>query len=95
MVPREKMAALELTTPEAKVLDAARTGAHTRMPVYEGELDKIVGIVNTKNLFYLFSFGRGGAGGCTVPGPFLKPRRKRGQCLAAFPQSAQADGDHA
>jgi CBS domain containing-hemolysin-like protein len=25
------------------------------MPVYEGEFDNIVGIVNTKDLFYLFS----------------------------------------
>ncbi len=55
MVPRERMAALELTSPPDKVLEAVRQGAHTRMPVYEGTLDNIVGIVNTKNLFYLFS----------------------------------------
>lgn len=55
MVPREKMAALELSAPPDKVLEAVRQGAHTRMPVYEGSLDNIVGIVNTKDLFYLFS----------------------------------------
>jgi CBS domain containing-hemolysin-like protein len=55
MVPREKMAALDVNTPPDKVLDAVRQGAHTRMPVYEGTLDKIVGVVNTKDLFYLFS----------------------------------------
>ncbi len=55
MVPRERMMALELNTPPDKILEAARTGAHTRMPVYEGQLDNIVGIVNTKDLFYLFS----------------------------------------
>jgi putative hemolysin len=55
MVPREKMAALELNTPPEKVLEAVRQGAHTRIPVYEGQLDNIVGIVNTKDLFYLFS----------------------------------------
>jgi CBS domain containing-hemolysin-like protein len=55
MVPRDKMAALELTMPSEKVLEAVRQGAHTRMPVYSGELDNIVGIVNTKNLFFLFS----------------------------------------
>ena len=49
------MAALELSTPPDKVLEAVRSGAHTRMPVYEGNLDNIVGIVNTKDLFYLFS----------------------------------------
>jgi CBS domain containing-hemolysin-like protein len=55
LVPREKMATLELTTPEDKVLEAVRSGAHTRMPVYQGTLDNIVGIVNTKDLFFLFS----------------------------------------
>src|SRR5262249_24538102 len=46
MVPREKIAALELSTPSDKVLEAVRQGAHTRMPEYEGNLDNIVGIVN-------------------------------------------------
>jgi CBS domain containing-hemolysin-like protein len=55
MVARDKMAALELNTPPEKVLEAVRSGAHTRMPVYEGEIDNIVGVVNTKDLFYLFS----------------------------------------
>ncbi len=55
MVPRDKMAALEVQTPPDKVLEAVRAGAHTRMPVYEGAVDNIVGIVNTKDLFYLFS----------------------------------------
>src|SRR5438132_7249525 len=39
MVPRDKMAALELNTAPEKILEAARRGAHTRMPVYEGHLD--------------------------------------------------------
>jgi CBS domain containing-hemolysin-like protein len=55
MVPRDKIAALEISTPPDKVLEAVRSGAHTRMPVYEGDLDHLVGIVNTKDLFYLFS----------------------------------------
>jgi CBS domain containing-hemolysin-like protein len=55
LVPRDKMAALELSTPPDKVLEAVRSGAHTRMPVYEGDIDNIVGIVNTKDLFFLFS----------------------------------------
>jgi CBS domain containing-hemolysin-like protein len=55
MVPREKMASLELNTPPEKVMEIVRSGAHTRLPVYEGDLNNIVGIVNTKDLFYLFS----------------------------------------
>ncbi len=55
MIPRERMASLELMTPPDRVLEAVRSGAHTRMPVYEGTPDRVVGIVNTKDLFYLFS----------------------------------------
>jgi CBS domain containing-hemolysin-like protein len=55
MVPLDKMACLEQNTPPEKVLEIVRNGAHTRLPVYEGDPDHIVGVVNTKDLFYLFS----------------------------------------
>jgi CBS domain containing-hemolysin-like protein len=55
MVPLDRMIALEVNSPPDKVLEIARLGAHTRMPVYDGALDNIVGIVNTKDLFFLFS----------------------------------------
>ena len=55
MVPRNEVAALDITTSPGKILDIVRSEAHTRLPVYEGTLDNVVGIVNTKNLFYLFS----------------------------------------
>jgi CBS domain containing-hemolysin-like protein len=55
MVPRERMAALEVATPTDKVLEVTHTGVHTRMPIYEGTLDNVVGIVNTRDLVYLFS----------------------------------------
>jgi CBS domain containing-hemolysin-like protein len=55
LVPLEKMAALELHMSEQHILEQVRAGAHTRMPVYDGDVDNIVGIVNTKDLFHLFS----------------------------------------
>jgi CBS domain containing-hemolysin-like protein len=55
MVPREKMATLDANAAPEQILAAVRQGAHTRMPVYDGNLDEIVGIVNTKDLFHLFS----------------------------------------
>ena len=58
MVPRDRIAALELRTPPEQVLATVRQGAHTRMPVYEATLDNVVGVVNTKDLFYLLSLGR-------------------------------------
>lgn len=55
IAPREHVAALELHASEEEILEAVREGAHTRMPVYDGDFDHVVGIVNTKDLFYLFS----------------------------------------
>jgi CBS domain containing-hemolysin-like protein len=74
MVPRDKMAMLEMTASSDNVLEAVRLGAHTRMPVYKGELDNVVGIVNTKDLFHLFSL-RGAVvlEDALYPPRFLKP----------------------
>jgi putative hemolysin len=85
MVPRDKMAILELKTPEAKVLEAVRSGAHTRMPVYEGEIDHIVGIVNTKDLFFLFSLrGVVVLEDALYPALFLKPDESVANALRLF-----------
>jgi CBS domain containing-hemolysin-like protein len=85
MVPRDKMAALELNSPPDAVLEAARRGAHTRLPVYEGELDNIVGIVNTKDLFYLFSLkGVVILEDALYPPLFLKPEEEVANALQLF-----------
>lgn len=55
MVLRESIAGLEVSTPPGTILETVRTGAHTRLPVYQDTLDNIVGIVNTKDLFYVFT----------------------------------------
>ncbi|MSQ93974.1 MAG: HlyC/CorC family transporter [Gemmataceae bacterium] len=85
MVPRDKMASLELTTPSDKVLEAVRSGAHTRMPIYDRELDNIVGVVNTKNLFYLFSLhGVVILEDAIYPALFLKPNEEIANALRLF-----------
>ncbi len=55
MVPREKVVTVPVNASEDEVLATARDTAHTRLPVWEGNPDNIVGIVNTKDLFHLFS----------------------------------------
>jgi CBS domain containing-hemolysin-like protein len=88
LVPREKMAVLELNAPPDKVLEAARSGAHTRMPVYEGTPDNIVGIVNTKNLFYLFSLqGVVVLQDALYPAIYLKPDESMANALRLFRKS--------
>lgn len=85
MVPRDKMAMLEWTDSPEKVLEAVRLGAHTRMPVYKGELDNVVGIVNTKDLFYLFSLrGVVVLDDALYPARFLKPDDDVAAALQVF-----------
>jgi len=85
LVPRDRMACLELNTPPEQVLEAVRSGSHTRMPVYESELDNIVGIVNTKDLFYLFSLrGVFVLQDALYPALFLKPDESISNALRLF-----------
>jgi putative hemolysin len=85
MVPRDRMVALELHTPPDKILEVCRTSAHTRMPVYEGQLDNIIGIVNTKDLFYLFSLrGVVVLQDALYPPLFLKPDQPIADALRLF-----------
>jgi CBS domain containing-hemolysin-like protein len=88
LVPLEKMATLELSSPPEKVLEAVRQGAHTRMPVYDGTIDNIVGVVNTKDLFYLFSLrGVVVLEDAMYPPLFLKPDQDLGTALRLFKQT--------
>ena len=60
MTPRLDMAAVEVSAPLDDVLDAFRRSEHTRLPVYDGTPDSIVGIVFAKDLVP-FAMGIGDA----------------------------------
>jgi len=60
MTPRLDMAAVEVSEPLDDVLDAFRRSEHTRLPVYDGTPDSIVGIVFAKDLVP-FAMGIGDA----------------------------------
>ena len=55
MVPRGKVVTIWRHAKPDDILETARMSAHTRMPVWDGEPDRIVGTVNTKDLFHIFS----------------------------------------
>ena len=85
LVPRERMACLELHLPEEAILEAVRDGAHTRMPVYDGDATNIVGIVNTKDLFHLFSVrGMVVLDDAMYPPVFVDPERPISEMLRQF-----------
>jgi putative hemolysin len=50
MVPRTDMFCLDVETPREDILPALRENLHSRVPVFEGAIDVIVGILYTKDL---------------------------------------------
>ena len=57
MVARTDMICLEVTTPETEVLQTAITFRHTRIPIYEETIDKIVGILHVKDMLDCWAKG--------------------------------------
>ncbi len=51
MVPRPDIEALSYDTPLEELAEAAAFGRFTRYPVYEGDLDNVLGSVHVKDLF--------------------------------------------
>jgi putative hemolysin len=50
MVPRTDMFCLDVSTPREQILPALREQLHSRVPVYEGSIDVVVGVLYTKDL---------------------------------------------
>ncbi|OGK85187.1 MAG: hypothetical protein A2X51_04425 [Candidatus Rokubacteria bacterium GWC2_70_24] len=50
MVPRPDMFCLDVATPRERVLDLLRENLLSRVPVFEGTIDQIVGVLYTKDL---------------------------------------------
>ncbi|MBX7155489.1 MAG: hemolysin family protein [Candidatus Kapaibacterium sp.] len=56
MVPRTNIVALEFSMPPDKILERVMDEGYSRMPVYKGTIDNIVGIIYTKDLLSLVSY---------------------------------------
>jgi CBS domain containing-hemolysin-like protein len=69
MVPRGRLAAIEMTTPLRDVLRVVATSPYSRLPVYRGTIDDIAGILHTKDVVtHFLEHGRAGTlAGLTRP----------------------------
>jgi Mg2+/Co2+ transporter CorB len=50
MIPRQEMAAIDVSDTWEDILDQLRQTPHTRLPVYDGDLDNIVGLLHMKRV---------------------------------------------
>ncbi|MDD4953695.1 MAG: hemolysin family protein [Candidatus Omnitrophica bacterium] len=53
MIPKDKMVAVDIKSGAQELLDIFVEEGHARLPVYEGSLDKITGIVYARDLLYI------------------------------------------
>jgi CBS domain containing-hemolysin-like protein len=51
MVPRANIVAVSVATPVEELLRMMAERPHSRLPVYKGDLDNIVGVLNMKDIF--------------------------------------------
>jgi putative hemolysin len=61
MVPRRRLAAIDIQTPLNEVISIAAQSPYSRLPVYRDSVDNIVGVLRTKDLVRWFASG--GSGG--------------------------------
>lgn len=79
MVPRNQISAVEVTTPLDEVIGIVAESPYTRLPVYRGDVDHVVGVLHTRDLFVRALSGRIGS-----IEPLLRP-------ILQVPESVTAD----
>ena len=52
MVPRTDMVCVDVAAPLTRVLEAILHSGHTRIPIYKGNIDNIIGLVYAKDLLH-------------------------------------------
>jgi len=85
MVPRARLAAIEASTSFDQVLGVVARSPYSRLPVYRGELDAIMGILHTKDV--VMDYVRGGRRESIAPllRPIVRvPERMPADRLLAF-----------
>jgi CBS domain containing-hemolysin-like protein len=55
MVPRDQMLAIDRSIDPEALLDMLRESGFTRIPVYDGTFDHVVGILHAKDLFHVYA----------------------------------------
>jgi putative hemolysin len=59
MVSRDKIVALDINVPREKLLPKMAEEGFTRLPIYEGSLETILGILHMKDLIHIIILGQG------------------------------------
>jgi Mg2+/Co2+ transporter CorB len=58
MVPRNEIVGIDVDADWDRVLEQLRQSQHTRLPVYEGDVDRIIGVLHMKQVVHELARGR-------------------------------------
>lgn len=58
MVPRNKIAAVEVDAPMSEVLDRITSDGYSRVPIYEEDIDRVIGVIHTKDILPILINGQ-------------------------------------
>ena len=88
MVPRIDVLGLDVSTPVPEAVEAALAAGHSRIPVYEGNIDNIIGLLYAKDLLQAWKDGNPQAAlhDLLRPAYFVPETKKVDQLLAELQQ---------
>lgn len=90
LVPRVDMAAVPLTASGSEILQTCLSEGRSRLPVYDGTIDCIVGVLHAKDLLACLARGRQiDAAGLMHPVPFVYRTKHINELLAEFRRTKQ------
>ncbi|HEX4152061.1 MAG TPA: HlyC/CorC family transporter [Steroidobacteraceae bacterium] len=58
MVPRVEIVGIDMEDSWDKIIEQLRQSQHTRLPVYEGDIDRIIGVLHMKRVVHALARGR-------------------------------------
>jgi putative hemolysin len=84
MVPRIDVLALDVSTPLTQAVDAVLSAGHSRVPIYQGNIDNIVGLLYAKDLLRAWkNAGQGGQLRDLMRPAYFAPETKKADELLA------------
>jgi CBS domain containing-hemolysin-like protein len=83
MIPRERVVAIDRSIESDTLLDLIKESGFTRIPVYDGHFDNVIGILHTKDLFQVYADRRVVILGCGRRGSTSAPTCRCG-CASPF-----------
>ncbi len=87
MVPRTKISAIEMDCPGSEFIERITRDGYSRIPIYDDNIDQIIGIVHTKDILPIIAKGKELVLRSIIRKPYFIPETKKiNELMAEFQQ---------